>query len=234
MNIKDNRILLTESPLGNSKVINLKDEILVTESVNGISLPESVKDTSILIKGPVQRANIENRNGRIYPYNVLNRELIRLQEIIKKNGGILGELDHPTEPVVEMQRVPMVIRKLWWDNKNPNDMMAIAEILDPSLNPNAGIACSILNAGLPLGISSRGLGSIEYKDGVDVVCEDYEMVTWDLVSDPSTQGAVMKHYKANKVNEENNRNIQADIIKEIKYGEDNLGKELQTFLDTLI
>ena len=113
-------------------------------------------------------------------------------------------------------------------------MMAIAEILDPSLNPNAGIACSILNAGLPLGISSRGLGSIEYKDGVDVVCEDYEMVTWDLVSDPSTQGAVMKHYKANKVNEENNRNIQADIIKEIKYGEDNLGKELQTFLDTLI
>jgi hypothetical protein len=56
-------------------------------------------------------------------------------------------------------------------------MMAIAEILDPALNPNAGIALSILNAGLPLGISSRGLGSVEYRDGIDVVCEDYEMVT---------------------------------------------------------
>jgi hypothetical protein len=112
MQKNDSRILLIESPIGNSNLIEFNNKI-VTEAFGNINLPEGVKDTSILIKGPVQRANIQNRNGRIYPYKVLDRELGRLQEIINVNGGILGELDHPSEPVVEMQRVPMAIRKLW-------------------------------------------------------------------------------------------------------------------------
>ena len=97
-------------------------------------------------------------------------------------------------------------------------MMTIAEILDPTINPNAGIAYSIVKAGLPLGISSRGLGSVEGRDGVSIVQEDFEMVTFDLVSDPSTHGAYLRHFQANKLSEasENAADVRVDLERELK------------------
>jgi len=83
--------------------------------------------------------------------------------------------------------------------------MAIAEILDPKYNPNAGIAYSIVKAGLPLGISSRGLGSLSYSNGANIVQEDFEMICWDLVSDPSTHSAYMRKIPVTKISEEHVR-----------------------------
>jgi len=97
--MKDNRQLLIEHPVGNAKIIKSAGESASTLTEGAIPifdmLPEGVSDESILIKGPVQRADIENKNGRIYPRPILEKEVNRLNEIIKEMGGVLGELDHP-------------------------------------------------------------------------------------------------------------------------------------------
>lgn len=196
------KILLVEHPIGNTHSVKPK-EMPLNEFINesAIQLPEGVKDDAILIKGPVQRANVENKNRRIYPRAILDREMKRLQEIIKNNGGCLGELDHPDAAVIGLKTVPMVVRKLWWDENDNNLMNAIVEILDPKYNISAGTIYSILKAGLPLGISSRGLGSVETKNNISVVQEDFELLTFDIVSDPSTHGAFLRHFNANKITE---------------------------------
>jgi len=224
------RQLLIEHPVGNISILKRHDQpienmIKENKSLALDSLPESVTDESILIKGPVQRADVENKNGRIYPQNVLVREANRLSEIINNVGGVLGEIDHPDISTVQLGRVPFCVRKLWWEGK---DLMAIAEILDPTHNPNAGIVYSIIKAGLPLGISSRGLGSLNYIDGVNIVQEDFEMVCWDLVSDPSTHSAYMRKIPVQRIKEEvekpkkkievvDNVNNINDILNKIKW-----------------
>ena len=213
----DKRQLLIEHPIGSASPVKMQDKSVkqfVSES--SIHLPEGVNDSSILIKGPVQRANVENKNRRIYPRTILEREMKKLNGIIDTNGGILGELDHPDIAVVGLKSVPVVIRKLWWDEQNRDTMMAIAELLDPTINPYAGIAYSVLKAGLPLGISSRGLGSVMPQNDISIVQEDFEMLTFDLVSDPSTHGAFMRHFNANKISEhveltEVNNNISQEL-----------------------
>jgi hypothetical protein len=199
----DTRQLLIEQPVGNVSILKRHDQSVANVIKENRSflegLPESVTDEAILIKGPVQRADVENKNGRIYPQNVLMREANRLNEIIQNTGGVLGEIDHPDISTVQLWKVPFCVRKLWWEGK---DLMAIAEVLDPTHNPNAGIVYSIIKAGLPLGISSRGLGSLNYMDGVNVVQEDFEMVCWDLVSDPSTHSAYMRRIPVQRIKED--------------------------------
>jgi hypothetical protein len=230
--MNDKRILLVESPIGAAVGIKSIDQpvsVLTEGAVPYFNiLPEGVTDESILIKGPVQRADVENKNGRIYPKSILIKEVNRLSEIIRDTGGVLGELDHPDYTTVALQRTPTCIRKLWWED---NTLMAIAEILDPRYNPNAGIAYSIIKAGLPLGISSRGLGSLSYRNGVNIVQEDFEMVCWDLVSDPSTHSAYMRKIPVKKISEElkspkdktknkikENENIIDQVVKNILWG----------------
>jgi len=233
-----NRILLIEHPLGNATSIKT-NKVSISQFVNesAIHLPEGVGDDSILIRGPVQRANVENKNRRIYPRAILNREMNKLQEVINTNGGFLGELDHPDIATVGLQKVPMCVRKLWWDDKNTNEMYCIAEILDPTINPSAGIAYSIIKSGIPLGISSRGLGSVQSKDGVSIVQEDFEMLTFDLVSDPSTHGALLRHFKANSIKESKEKalDINSDLKKEIKGWHLAKGEkqEIEKLLDSL-
>lgn len=139
---------------------------------------------------------------------------------------------------VGLQKVPMCVRKLWWDDKNTNEMYCIAEILDPTINPSAGIAYSIIKSGIPLGISSRGLGSVQSKDGVSIVQEDFEMLTFDLVSDPSTHGALLRHFKANSIKESKEKalDINSDLKKEIKGWHLAKGEkqEIEKLLDSLI
>lgn len=218
------KILLVEHPVGNTCSIKSKETPLI-DFINesSIQLPEGVNDDAILIKGPVQRANVENKNRRIYPRAILDREMKRLQEIIKNNGGCLGELDHPDAAVIGLKTVPIVVRKLWWDQNDNNLMMAIVEILDPKYNISAGTVYSILKAGLPLGISSRGLGSVETKNNISIVQEDFELLTFDIVSDPSTHGAFLRHFNANKITEntdkkqiiKNNNNELTDLLDEL-------------------
>jgi hypothetical protein len=107
------KILLLEHPVGSTQLVKGSSKSLnkyLTESA--MKLPEGIRDDATLLRGPVQRANVENKNRRIYPRKILDREMSRLNEIIDQQGGVLGEIDHPDAAIVGLQRVPAVIRRL--------------------------------------------------------------------------------------------------------------------------
>ena len=162
----------------------------------------------MVVKGVLQRAGAKNQNGRIYPKNILARECIRYQKEYIDQNRALGELDHPESAVVNLNNVSHNVLKIWWDGDNLNGAV---QVLD---TPAGNILKSLFKSGITLGISSRGLGSVKelYRESTVEVQEDFELICWDFVSNPSTNGAFMR-----PMNESNNKNNK--IIN--KYGKVN-------------
>jgi hypothetical protein len=157
---------------------------------------------TVLVKGVLQRAGAENQNGRVYPMEILKREVNKYQQLIKERRA-LGELDHPDSSVINLKNVSHNIKEIWWEG---NDLCGAVEILP---TPSGNILKELLRAGILLGISSRGMGSTKPMSGNKVeVQEDFELVGWDFVSNPSTHGAFMK-----PMNESLNKKLegQADV-----------------------
>lgn len=155
-------------------------------------LTESLEKNNgrLFIDGVLQRADAINQNGRKYPKDVLLRESEKYANVFIKENRALGELDHPDSSIVNLANTSHNIVKLWWEG---NDLKGKIEILD---TPSGNIAKSLLKAGIRLGISSRGLGSVKtLGEGTVEVQDDFEIVCWDLVSNPSTQGAFMEVVK---------------------------------------
>lgn len=144
----------------------------------------AVPDSKLIITGVLQRANSFNQNLRRYPADVLRQQAEVYKRTFIAENRAMGELDHPETNVVELQRVSHNLLDLWWEGEN---LMGKLEIIP---TPCGNIAKEILKAGIRLGISSRGLGSVQdLGEGKVEVQDDYEIVCWDLVSNPSTQGA---------------------------------------------
>ena len=140
----------------------------------------------VLVKGVLQRADAQNQNGRVYPLEILQREVKKYQQLIKERRA-LGELDHPDSSVINLKNVSHNIKECGWDG---NDVVGVVEILP---TPSGNILKELLKAGIRLGISSRGMGSVEnIGEGKVKVGEDFELLGWDFVSNPSTQGAFME------------------------------------------
>jgi hypothetical protein len=138
-----------------------------------------------LVKGVLQRAGAENQNGRVYPKAVLEREVKKYEQLIKERRA-LGELDHPDSSVINLKNVSHNIREIHWEG---NDVVGTVEILP---TPSGNILKELLRAGILLGISSRGMGSTKPMEGNKLlVGEDFELIGWDFVSNPSTHGAFM-------------------------------------------
>jgi hypothetical protein len=155
-----------------------------------------------IVKGVLQRAGAENQNGRVYPKDILIREAKKYETLIKERRA-LGELDHPDSSVIELKNVSHNIREIHWEG---DDLVGTVEILP---TPSGNILKELLRAGILLGISSRGMGSTKPMEGNKVVVgEDFELIGWDFVSNPSTHGAFMR-----PMNESVNKklNEQADI-----------------------
>ena len=143
-------------------------------------------DGKLIMKGVLQKANTLNQNGRVYPIEVLAREVDNYQRFIEE-GRALGELDHPDSSVVELKNVPHVIREAYMDN---DVCYGTIEVLS---TPNGKILQSLVESGIKIGISSRGVGSTQTREGHQVVQDDFQLICWDIVSEPSTPGAfVMK------------------------------------------
>lgn len=143
-------------------------------------------DGKLILSGIMQRCDAINQNGRKYPVDILRREADKYKNVFIKERRALGELDHPESPVVNLQNVSHNVVDLWWDG---NNLMGKVEILG---TPSGNIAKELLKAGIKLGISSRGMGSVKaIGEGRVEVQDDFEIVCWDLVSNPSTQGAFM-------------------------------------------
>ena len=139
----------------------------------------------VILAGVLQRADVVNQNGRIYPKDVLGREIRNYQKLIAENRST-GELDHPESSVVELKNVSHIIREAQMNNDGT--VSGRVEILN---TPNGKILQNLLDSGVKLGISSRGVGSTKKKDGYDIVQEDFQLICWDFVSEPSTPGAFM-------------------------------------------
>lgn len=158
----------------------------------------------VLVKGVLQRADAQNQNGRVYPKEILEREVKKYQQLITEKRA-LGELDHPESSVVSLKNVSHNIRECQW---NGDDVVGVVEILP---TPSGNILKELLKAGIRLGISSRGMGSVESMGGNKVkVGEDFELIGWDFVSNPSTQGAFMESLNES-VKLELNESIGTDV-----------------------
>jgi hypothetical protein len=138
-----------------------------------------------IVKGILQRAGAENQNGRVYPKPTLMREAQKYEQLIKERRA-LGELDHPDSTVINLKNVSHNVREIHWEG---DDLCGTVEIL---ATPSGNILKELLRAGILLGISSRGMGSTKQMEGNKVeVQEDFELIGWDFVSNPSTHGAFM-------------------------------------------
>ena len=138
----------------------------------------------IMLKGIIQRANTLNQNGRIYPKSILEREVMNYQKLIKENRA-LGECDHPDSSVVELKNVSHIVREAYMTG---DDVYGTIEVLD---TPSGKIIQSLIESGITLGISSRGVGSTSSKGSTQVVQDDFQLICFDMVSEPSTPGAFM-------------------------------------------
>jgi hypothetical protein len=151
-----------------------------------------------VVQGVLQRAGAKNQNGRVYPRNILERECQRYQQEYIDQHRALGELDHPESSVVNLNNVSHNVLKIWWKG---DDLLGAVQILD---TPSGKILKELFKAGITLGISSRGLGSVKElrSEGTVEVQEDFELICWDFVSNPSTHGAFMRptsmHESVNK------------------------------------
>jgi len=142
----------------------------------------SLNGGKILLKGVIQRADTINQNGRIYPRPILEREIINYQKFIKENRA-LGECDHPDTSVVELKNASHLVKEARMDG---DVVYGVVELLD---TPSGKILQSLVESGVTLGISSRGVGSTKQQGSSLIVQEDFQLICFDIVSEPSTPGA---------------------------------------------
>ena len=151
---------------------------------------ESLEDNNgrLIVNGVLQRAEAENQNGRVYPRSILEREVEKYKGREIKENRAFGELDHPESSVVELKNTSHIIREVYWKG---DDVMGKVEVLK---TPAGNILKELLEAGCTVGISSRGMGSVkEASNGKSVTVEDdFDLICWDFVSNPSTHGAFMR------------------------------------------
>ena len=159
---------------------------LITESIENIEVLTEETDGKkrLYIEGVFLQSEVKNRNGRVYPFKVLDNEVKRYNEEYIQPGRALGELGHPDGPTVNLDRVSHRIVSL---KAEGNNFIGKAQILD---TPNGKIAKSLLDEGVKLGVSSRGMGTLDKQEDVSYVMDDFMLATAaDIVADPSAPDA---------------------------------------------
>lgn len=191
--------------------------------LNEMDLHEAAAPGGSVVKfrGKFQEADAINKNKRTYPFDVLNENVKSLKETIS-GGGLIGELDHPTDSIVHFANASHKITKLWWDGKI---LMGEGLILN---TPHGKILRALINDGVRVGISSRGVGNGKVNEqGILVIGESYKLITFDAVADPSTSQAFQEKVVSKEgVNPENLNNSSSKIAKNESSGIHTLSKEL--------
>ena len=143
-----------------------------------------VANGTVMLSGIMQKADALNGNGRVYPLKVLQKEVKNYQKLVNERRA-LGELDHPDESVINLKNASHLVTKLWWDGDN---VMGKVQVLN---TPSGNILKGLVESNVKLGISSRGLGTTDEKSGKTYVNDDFQLICFDFVSEPSTPGAYM-------------------------------------------
>lgn len=142
------------------------------------------ENKTVFLTGVMQRSNHQNGNGRVYPRKILEREIENYKNLISQNRAV-GELDHPSDSVINLKNVSHIVTDIWW---NGDDVMGKIKVLD---TPAGEILKSLIKNGVTLGISSRALGSVHESQGKTIVEDDLQLICFDIVSEPSTKGAFL-------------------------------------------
>tara|TARA_R110002020_G_scaffold302265_1_gene517661 strand:- start:192 stop:803 length:612 start_codon:yes stop_codon:yes gene_type:complete len=156
-------------------------------------LTENVNKESgnLLVEGILATAEVKNGNGRYYSKDLWNREMGKYKELVEQKRS-MGELDHPDSSIINLKNVSHLITEYWWDGDN---VMGKIEILP---TPSGNIVKELIKSGVTLGVSSRGMGSLEQNGNVMEVQDDFELLCWDFVSTPSNPGSYMQSLKEGK------------------------------------
>ena len=143
-----------------------------------------VASGGMMLSGKLQEADVQNGNGRVYPHKVLMREVENYKKLVKEKRA-LGELDHPDDSVINLKNASHMVTDIWMDDKA---VMGKVKVLN---TPSGQVLKSLVESGVKLGISSRGMGSVSEGGGNVVVQEDFQLICFDFVSEPSTPNAFM-------------------------------------------
>ena len=173
--------------------------------------PEQISESmhtnggKLIVRGVLQRAEAKNQNGRIYPREILVREAKKYTKEFIKQRRAMGELDHPESSVVNLSNVSHNIKEMNWEG---NNLLGTVEVLS---TPSGNILKELFKSGIKLGISSRGMGSVEtVQEGeAQQVQNDFELIAFDFVSNPSTHGAFM--YPMHE-------GVEPKVVRDTKYG----------------
>jgi hypothetical protein len=156
-----------------------------SKEVDAEGAPKKSAYGNMLVKGILQRANTLNQNGRVYPRDILEREVDAYMKLVKERRAT-GELDHADEPVVNLKNVSHVITDVWWEGDVVWGRVEILEDMDQGRQLK-----TLFNNGIKVGISSRAVGSVKQQHNSSIVQDDLQLICWDFVSEPSTPGAFM-------------------------------------------
>ena len=137
-----------------------------------------------MVEGILATAEVKNGNGRYYPKELWEREIDKYMESVKQNRA-LGEVDHPESSVINLKNVSHNITEMWWDG---DEVLGKIEILP---TPSGNILKALIENNITVGVSSRGMGSLQERGGVLEVQDDFELLCWDFVSTPSNPGSYM-------------------------------------------
>ena len=153
-----------------------------------------VSEGGCMLSGLMQEAGVKNGNGRMYSEEILIREVNNYKRLVDSNRA-LGELDHPDSPIVNLNNAAHLVTKIWMEGPKCFGKIKVLP------TPAGKILQSLVEAGVTLGISSRGLGSLEQKNGINMVQDDFQLICFDFVSEPSTPGAFMMKEAKDYTNE---------------------------------
>ena len=183
-------------------------KLLLKEYTNNTTNTK-ISGKDYFIEGIFIQSEIENRNGRIYPKEVLLREVAQYNDNFVKKNRAFGELDHPISDNnvgVELKNISHIITELKWDG---NNVLGKAKIVD---TPNGRIVKALLDAGGCVGVSTRGIGSLREENNKSIVDDDFQLQTIDIVADPSAPDAMVKCLREGKAwILENNRFVLRDL-----------------------
>jgi hypothetical protein len=169
----------------------MKQVLIETQAFNvkPVSLTESIAPSgNPLVEGILATAEVKNGNGRYYSKELWEREIDKYKEVVKENRAT-GELDHPESSIINLKNVSHIIRDMWWDGDN---VIGKIEVLPTSAG---NILKALIENNVQVGVSSRGMGSLQERDGVLEVQDDFELLCWDFVSTPSNPGSYMHMIK---------------------------------------
>lgn len=192
-NITNKKMLMIEQDSGFIRTDTPEYDKVVNE-VSNLDKGKPIINEPLILIAVLQKYGIENKNGRIYPEEILKPRVEDYQTLINEKRA-LGELEHPETSIIDSERVSHNIVETWWEGKTLLGKLEI--LMSPGFTNSGIISCkgdlvaNYIRKGIRLGVSSRGVGSLENIAGKNIVQDDYEIICWDIVVNPSTPGSWM-------------------------------------------